>query len=77
MIGGRQAALGLVVTEAGDRPIEADDGPVVVVTRERPLRPRLTEAEIAAHAALVAKIGANAIWSKYSEADDVLRSEAV
>ncbi|RVN71888.1 DNA polymerase III subunit epsilon, partial [Sinorhizobium meliloti] len=24
-----------------------------------------------------AKIGANAIWSKYSEADDVLRSEAV
>ncbi|WP_248448236.1 DNA polymerase III subunit epsilon [Sinorhizobium meliloti] len=77
MIGGRQAALGLVVTEAGDRPIEADDGPVVVVTRERPLRPRLTEAEIAAHAALVAKIGANAIWSKYSEADYVLRSEAV
>ncbi|MFQ6182231.1 DNA polymerase III subunit epsilon [Sinorhizobium meliloti] len=77
MIGGRQAALGLVVTETGGRSMEADDGPVVVIKRERPLRPRLTEAEIAAHAALVAKIGANAIWEKYSEADYALRSEAV
>ncbi|MGN7752753.1 DNA polymerase III subunit epsilon [Sinorhizobium sp. 22678] len=77
MIGGRQAALGLVMTETGGRSMEADDGPVVVIKRERPLRPRLTEAEIAAHAALVAKIGANAIWEKYSEADYALRSEAV
>ncbi|PST17513.1 DNA polymerase III subunit epsilon [Mesorhizobium plurifarium] len=77
MIGGRQAALGLVVAETGGRSIEADDGPVVVIGRDRPLRPRLTEVEIAAHAALVAKIGANAIWAKYSEAEYVLRSEAV
>jgi DNA polymerase III subunit epsilon len=77
MIGGRQAALGLVMTETDGRSMEADDGPVVVIKRERPLRPRLTEAEIAAHAALVAKIGANAIWKKYSEADYALRSEAV
>ncbi|MQX96757.1 DNA polymerase III subunit epsilon [Sinorhizobium medicae] len=77
MIGGRQAALGLVMTETGGRSLKADDGPVIIVGRERPLRPRLTEAEIAAHAALVSKIGANAIWAKFSEAEDILRSEAV
>jgi DNA polymerase III subunit epsilon len=36
-----------------------------VIKRERPLPARLTEADIAAHAALVSKIGAKAIWTKY------------
>ncbi|WP_018236091.1 DNA polymerase III subunit epsilon [Ensifer sp. BR816] len=66
MIGGRQAALGLVTSEIGGLAIQADDGPIVVMRRERLLAPRLTEAEIAAHAALVSKIGAKAIWVKYS-----------
>ena len=65
MIGGRQAALGLVMTETGGLSIEADDGPIIVMRRERPLQPRLTEIEIAAHAALISKIGAKAIWTKY------------
>ena len=65
MIGGRQAALGLVMTETGGLSIEADDGPIIVMRRERPLQPRLTEIAIAAHAALISKIGAKAIWTKY------------
>ncbi|ASY58686.1 DNA polymerase III subunit epsilon [Sinorhizobium sp. CCBAU 05631] len=66
MIGGRQAALGLVTSEINGLAVQADDGPIIVMQRERVLTPRLTEAEIAAHAALVSKIGAKAIWVKYS-----------
>ncbi|AUX74627.1 MULTISPECIES: DNA polymerase III subunit epsilon [Sinorhizobium] len=66
MIGGRQAALGLVTSEINGLAVRADDGPIIVMQRERVLTPRLTEAEIAAHAALVSKIGAKAIWVKYS-----------
>ncbi|MDK1387373.1 DNA polymerase III subunit epsilon [Sinorhizobium sp. 8-89] len=65
MIGGRQAALGLVTSVAGGQTIEAEDGPIIVLQRPRPLPVRLTEAEIAAHVALIAKIGNKAIWSKY------------
>lgn len=66
MIGGRQAALGLVTNAAGGIEIDADDAPIVVMRRERPLSARLTEAELEAHAALVSKIGGKAIWSKYN-----------
>ncbi|MCG5476998.1 MAG: DNA polymerase III subunit epsilon [Sinorhizobium fredii] len=66
MIGGRQAALGLVTSEIGGLAVQADDGPIIVMQRERLLAPRLSETEIAAHAALVSKIGAKAIWMKYS-----------
>ncbi|PDT52000.1 MULTISPECIES: DNA polymerase III subunit epsilon [Sinorhizobium] len=66
MIGGRQAALGLVTSQINGLAVQADDGPIIVMQRERVLTPRLTEAEIAAHAALVSKIGAKAIWVKYS-----------
>ncbi|ASY70956.1 DNA polymerase III subunit epsilon [Sinorhizobium fredii] len=66
MIGGRQAALGLVTSEIDGLAVQADDGPIIVMQRERLLAPRLSEAEIAAHAALVSKIGAKAIWMKYS-----------
>ncbi|KQR79351.1 DNA polymerase III subunit epsilon [Rhizobium sp. Leaf384] len=65
MIGGRQAALGLTTQESRAR-IEATDD-VVFVPRERPapLRQRLAADGIAAHAALIEKIGAKAIWSRY------------
>ena len=66
MIGGRQAALGLVTSESNGLAVQADDAPIIVMQRERVLTPRLTEAEISAHAALVSKIGAKAIWVKYS-----------
>lgn len=65
MIGGRQAALGLVSAKSGGQSIELDDAPIVIGQRPRPLPNRLSEADLAAHAALVAKIGAKAIWTKY------------
>jgi DNA polymerase III subunit epsilon len=62
MIGGRQTALGLEV-EAGvtvaSNEIRVD---VAVMERPRPLAPRLTEAEQAAHARLVERLGKNALW---------------
>ena len=65
MIGGRQAALGLTTQESRAQAEASDD--LVVVPRERPapLRPRLGENDVAAHAALIEKIGAKAIWSHY------------
>ncbi|WP_429818813.1 DNA polymerase III subunit epsilon [Ensifer sp. B1-9] len=65
MIGGRQAALGLVSTKSAGQSIELDDAPIVISQRPRPLPSRLSEDDLAAHAALIAKIGAKAIWAKY------------
>lgn len=65
MIGGKQAALGLdpVPQEtAGDGRVST--GPVSVGARPEPLPPRLGEAERAAHAALVAQLGDDAIWNR-------------
>ncbi len=69
MIGGRQTALGLgsaVGSSARSRQSE-DAGEVVVdiFTRPNPLPIRLSEEELSAHAALVSKLGAKGIWSKY------------
>jgi DNA polymerase-3 subunit epsilon len=65
LIGGKQAALGLETVETGS----ADLGVVttasyVIEARPRSLPPRLSEAERAAHAALVAELGEQAIWSR-------------
>lgn len=65
MIGGRQAALGLVSMKATGQAIELDDALLTIGQRPRPLPNRLSEADLAAHAALIAKIGAKAIWAKY------------
>ncbi|HEV7309293.1 DNA polymerase III subunit epsilon [Ensifer sp.] len=65
MIGGRQAALGLVSNKSSGQAIEFDDAPITIGLRPRPLPSRLSEADLAAHAALVAKIGGKAIWAKY------------
>ena len=40
-----------------------------VLVRPAPLANRLSEEELAAHAALVAKLGAKGIWSKYSPSE--------
>ncbi|MBW9056071.1 DNA polymerase III subunit epsilon [Rhizobium mesosinicum] len=71
MIGGRQAALGLGV--AGSASQSKDDAEVeevvvsAIMERPRPLAPRLSEAEAEAHAALIAKLGQKAVWSKYDQ----------
>jgi DNA polymerase III subunit epsilon len=62
MIGGRQTALGLEIefgNNGGGRSVEID---ISVMVRERPLPPRLTEMEQAAHARLVERLGKNALW---------------
>lgn len=65
MIGGRQAALGLVGAEQVTAVIEVEDVDVFTLQRPRPLPPRMTEAEIAAHAALVNSLGEKALWARY------------
>ena len=64
LIGGRQVAFALV-TESTLVVPETTDGAWVARPRETPLPPRLTAAEIAAHEALVATLGAEALWTAY------------
>ena len=67
MIGGRQAALGLGSAEMGRQTlVDAEDEVVLPLgVRPRPLPPRISEEERAAHAAMVETMGAKAIWAKY------------
>ncbi len=69
MIGGRQTALGLGSSNGlSARSRQNDDSEEVVAdifVRPDPLPGRVSEEEAAAHAALVAKLGAKGIWSKY------------
>ncbi|MBD9374483.1 DNA polymerase III subunit epsilon [Rhizobium sp. ARZ01] len=69
MIGGRQAALGLGVSKQRET-FDAADGEEIVlpiVQRPRLLPQRISADEIAAHAAMVGKMGAKAIWLKYQK----------
>lgn len=65
LIGGKQAALSLEVVEEGPSvPGDEAVGVVVLPPRPRPLPPRLSEAERAAHAELVKKLGEGSVWAK-------------
>lgn len=65
LIGGKQAALGLEVAVAATRRESAGEEAAFVVTeRPAPLPPRLTEADLAEHAALVAVLGDDSVWAK-------------
>ena len=63
LIGAEQAGLNLISHEAAS---EAERETAVQV-RLRPLAPRLSPGEEAAHAAFVASLGAKAIWLRYTE----------
>jgi DNA polymerase-3 subunit epsilon len=65
LIGGRQVALSLT----SDRRIEQGRSVVFAPARQRPipLAPRLSDAELKAHAVMVGTLGADAIWVKYAE----------
>lgn len=67
MIGGRQAALGLGTAEGGRKTlVEAEDEVIEPIgARPRPLPARVSDADAEAHAAMVATMGAKAIWAKY------------
>lgn len=63
MIGGRQAALSLgMEKEEEDVPQNGVVVAATVVARTRPLPSRLSEEELQAHAALVAKLGEKSLW---------------
>ncbi|WP_311030718.1 DNA polymerase III subunit epsilon [Mesorhizobium koreense] len=65
LIGGKQAALGLEVAVAATRQESADgETAFVIAGRPAPLPPRLTEADLAAHAALVVALGDDSVWAK-------------
>lgn len=66
LIGGKQAALGLVVQAADTRDADGDAVVIAIGQRPRALAPRLSDGERAAHAALVAEIGETAIWNRLS-----------
>ncbi len=64
MLGGRQAALGLVDEPDTRASKVIDDDSVLIGARSEPLAPRLTDAEIEAHGRLVARMGTKAIWNR-------------
>ena len=63
LIGARQAQLGLVAAIAS--PIVVGNFAVSSKIRPSPLQPRVSALERAAHRALVAELGAKAIWNDY------------
>ncbi len=65
LLGGRQASFGLATEARIDS--QAGDGEGGRMVREIPLAPRLTEAELAAHAAFVATLGEKALWHLYAD----------
>lgn len=67
LIGGKQTALGLTVDSNKRDENQSDQGDrIILAKRPHPLAARLSDAEQAAHAALVADLGDKAIWKKYS-----------
>lgn len=64
LIGGKQAAFGLSVVEQTQATRQTADA-AVIVPRPVPLPPRITDEERAAHAALVASLGEDAVWLKH------------
>ncbi|KKB76235.1 DNA polymerase III subunit epsilon [Devosia limi DSM 17137] len=64
LIGGKQVSLALMA-ETGVSGAEGIATIAVAAQRPSPLRPRISDAEIAAHAALIAAMGPDSIWAKY------------
>lgn len=66
LIGGKQVSLALIA-ETRVSGADAIATRTVAARRPVPLAPRVTEVELAAHTALVAKMGDEAIWAQYSD----------
>jgi DNA polymerase III subunit epsilon len=64
LVGGRQTALGLAIPGVAKRTITTALHATQARTRHQPLPPRLTEAEQAAHDALVLALGDKSLWPK-------------
>lgn len=63
LVGGHQARLEFAVNGAQSIMLGTSAGPIA--PRPRPVAPRLTAAEIEAHRAFVATLGAEALWLRY------------
>ena len=70
LIDARQAKLGLVVAMPTSEIGRTQRSDVAARVRPAPLPPRVTEAERAAHAAMVAARGDKAIWKDYTNTAD-------
>jgi len=66
MLGGRQAALGLSAKDTTAVERKTDEEVVAIGQRPRSLAPRLTDADLQAHSALVERIGESALWRRMS-----------
>ncbi len=75
LCGGRQATFGLGF-DANESGRPATTGRSRALPRPVPLPPRLTPAEIAAHRAFVAGLGAEALWLRYPEFQAAAEAEA-
>jgi DNA polymerase-3 subunit epsilon len=64
LVGGKQASLVLETVIESQQRIDIDVAVIAIGARSRPLAPRLNEAELIAHAALVAELGEKAIWKQ-------------
>ncbi|MFU0505104.1 DNA polymerase III subunit epsilon [Pseudaminobacter sp. NGMCC 1.201702] len=77
LIGGKQAALGLEpVANERLETVVATRIEISIAARPAPLAPRLTEEERAAHANLVAALGENAIWQRFSASEPLTKARA-
>jgi DNA polymerase-3 subunit epsilon len=65
LIGGRQAGFGFGGQESRSTTVSVEETTIIVQARPSPLGSRLRAEEVAAHAALVKKMGDKAIWRKY------------
>lgn len=73
LIGGRQVALALTA-ETRTTAFESTPISIRALPRPVPLPPRLTEAQLLAHAVLIKTLGAEPLWNYYVEVEKTLRS---
>jgi len=68
LIGGKQAALGLdSIVSGSSSTIEITTIEITIRERPAPLSPRLSDADLAAHAQLVRELGDKALWLKMDD----------
>jgi DNA polymerase-3 subunit epsilon len=68
LIGGKQAALGLeTIVSGSSATIAITSVEIAIRQRPAPLAPRLSDADLAAHALLVKELGEKAIWLQLGE----------
>jgi DNA polymerase III subunit epsilon len=74
LLGERQAALVLqseAAAQAETQALRQQRGGVARKERAKPLKPRLSEDDLARHKAFVATLGESAVWRRFSDSDSV------